>query len=501
MDVLNTFRMDKKQGIILFAVLFILVLRLAFTGIMGMVPQDAYYFFYSEHPALSYYDHPPAIAYCIKLFTFLFGKKVFVLKLADFVVTALSVLAFYKLAKSFLSTHGVQKAFLLFFSTFMVTILSLISTPDTPLILFWTLSLLALHHALFLDKKIYWIWTGLLMGLAFDSKYTAIFLPAGALLFLLLSHSYRRRLLSPWPWLALLLFLLTISPVIIWNVQNHFASFKFQSAGRAAAITGQGFTPANFLGVLGHQSAILMPILFFAFFFFLFKIIKKYRTRLSAVTAEQLFLFCFFIPVFLGFLCISFIYWVKLNWMMPAYITGIIWISRYFNTRWIRYQVLFSLGVHVILAVEVLFYPVSIQSDDTWVGWKELAQQVKQLQARYPGYFVFSADDYKTSAVLNFYLNEMVYSGNVIGRNALQFDYIGSNLSALTGKSAIFIDSDNDLSGSTSLSDSSPEITHYFGSINPLPPILVKQNGRTIRKFQVYICTNYNQHSAVAAGN
>ena len=183
MNGLNTLKTDNKQRVIIIALLFIVALRLAFTGLMGMMPQDAYYYFYSEHPALSYYDHPPAIAYCLKLFTVIFGKNVFALKLADFVITSLSVFAFYKLASCFLSRHGVQKALLLLFSTFMVTILSLISTPDTPLILAWTLSLLALHHAVFLDKKWYWIWTGLAMGLAFDSKYTAIFLPAGCFLF------------------------------------------------------------------------------------------------------------------------------------------------------------------------------------------------------------------------------------------------------------------------------------------------------------------------------
>jgi len=58
-NALNTLWTDKKQGMILFSLLLILVLRFAFIGLMGLMPQDAYYFFYSEHPALSYYDHPP----------------------------------------------------------------------------------------------------------------------------------------------------------------------------------------------------------------------------------------------------------------------------------------------------------------------------------------------------------------------------------------------------------------------------------------------------------
>jgi 4-amino-4-deoxy-L-arabinose transferase-like glycosyltransferase len=500
MELLPNLTLRKQQRIILFSLLFIVVLRFAFIGLMGLMPQDAYYYFYSEHPALSYYDHPPAIAYCLRLFTFLFGKKVFVLKLADFVITSFSVLAFYKLASCFLSVRGARKALLLFLSTFMVTILSLISTPDTPLILCWTLSLLALYRAVFGGKKWYWLWTGLAMGLAFDSKYTAIFLPAGALLFLLLSNTHRRQLLSAWPWLGAIVFILAISPVIIWNMENGFASFKFQSSGRAASVGG-AIDPLNFLGVLGHQSAILMPVLFFALIYCLFKAVKKYRSRLSAVTAQQLFLLCFFIPVFLGFLCISVFYWVKLNWMMPAYITGIIWVSTWFTAKWIRIQLLLSAVVHLALAAEVVFYPVSIRSDDTWVGWNELARQVKQLQARYPDTFIFSADDYKTSAVLNFYLDEMVYSRNVIGERALQFDYIGSNLSDLKGKTAIFIDSNNDLSNDSSRASYSPDVTQHFDTVQALAPIIVKRDGRTIRKFAVYICKNYRREGQARGAN
>ncbi len=85
----------------------ILLIRFIFIGIMGLMPQDAYYDFYAQHPALSYYDHPPMIAYLLRFFTSLFGKKVFALKLADSIVTWLTVLAFYQLAKRFLSPQKI----------------------------------------------------------------------------------------------------------------------------------------------------------------------------------------------------------------------------------------------------------------------------------------------------------------------------------------------------------------------------------------------------------
>src|ERR1700761_489936 len=93
----------KNQKTLIGGILFIVLVRLLFIGVMGPMPQDAYYYFYSQHPALSYFDHPPAIACLLRFFTFCFGKNVFALKLADSVVTFFTIISFYHLSKCFLS--------------------------------------------------------------------------------------------------------------------------------------------------------------------------------------------------------------------------------------------------------------------------------------------------------------------------------------------------------------------------------------------------------------
>lgn len=482
----------KNDKITLAAIVIILLLRLLFIGHMGLMPQDAYYHFYGQHMALSYFDHPPMIAYLLRFFTSVFGEKVFVLKLADSIITFLSVLSFYYLSRCFLNLRRAKNAGILMFSTFMISILSLVSTPDVPLILFWTLSLITLYHAVFLEKKIYWIFAGIMMGLAFDSKYTALFLPAGITLFLILSNKHRKLLLSPWFWACAFVFIVTVSPVIIWNIENEFASFAFQSSSRLKSAGGFHIEPANFIGVLGHQSAILMPILFFALLYFLFKSLKKYILKRSIIPSAQLFLFCFFIPVFAGFICISFVYWVKVNWMLPAYITGIIFASKYLGEKWLRYQLIFSLFIHVTLAIELFFYPVPVRSDDTWFGWGQLSKQVTELKNRHTGDFIFSADDYKTSAVLNFYLDSMVYSRNVIGEPALQFDFIGTDLNALNGRNALFINSIPNFKSEGKENQLPPSLQYFFDDITELAPILIKNGNRTARKFLVFYCRNYH---------
>src|ERR1700757_3224690 len=126
----NRFRSEHGWKILLILCSIIVGIRLIFIGIMGIMPQDAYYYFYASHLDLSYYDHPPMIAYLLRFFTGIFGKYVWVIKLSDTITTCLSVFAFYRLAKKFVSEGKVLIATALLLSTLMVSILSLVSTPD-----------------------------------------------------------------------------------------------------------------------------------------------------------------------------------------------------------------------------------------------------------------------------------------------------------------------------------------------------------------------------------
>jgi hypothetical protein len=147
--------------------------------------------------------------------------------------------------------------------------------------------------------------------------------------------------------------------------------------------------------------------------------------------------------------------------------------------------------------VEILFYVFPIRSDDTWFGWPELSAKVETIQKQYPDSFIFSADDYKTSAVLNFYLDQMVYAKNIVGERALQFDFIGTNLSTLNGRNAIYIDSDPRFHKLENEQKILPAAYYErFDSIVPLDPILIEKNGKVVRKFSVFFCRNYHAPKA-----
>ena len=117
---------------------------------------------------------------------------------------------------------------------------------------------------------------------------------------------------------------------------------------------------------------------------------------------------------------------------------------------------------------------------------------MNDLSKKFPDSFVFSDDGYKTTAVLNFYLDQQIYAGNIIGKHALQYSVVDADLSSLVGKNALYIDSDrrfNNLDKSAKV----PELLNqYFDKIVELEPIVIRnKKGEALRKFFVYQCQDY----------
>ncbi len=471
--------------------------RLVLLPFMGLMPQDAYYYFYGENLSLSYFDHPGMIGYILRLFTEIFGKSVFVIKLADFIISSLTLISFYYLASLFLSKQKLGYAMVLMASTVLISIVSFNSTPDVPLLLFWTLSLAFLFKAIFKGKNLYWILAGFSIGLALVSKYTAIFLLFGLLVFLVFSKKYLKLLWSPWLWISIVISTLVFSPVLWWNYQNNFVSFTFQISHRTDEISKFIFSIKDFFGIILSQLIVLLPILFLLIIVLTFKYIKKVLFKFHLPSDKILFLLIFFIPLFVGFFMISPFHWVKLNWLMPAYISGVIIASMYITKKALKIQVYFSVVVHVLLAIQVLFYLVPIKSDDTWVGWEELALEIENIQGENPDIFIFSGDNYKTTAELNFFMDENIYAENVIGRAALQYDYIGTDLSSLNGKNALFIDSDKRFKSENKKGKFREDLMAYFDKVIELEPIIIKKGDRKIRKFWVYYCIDYQYKNSL----
>lgn len=472
--------------------LAIYFIRLLIVFTMGIMPQDAYYYLYSEHLDFSYFDHPPMVAYMLRLFSLILGKSVVAIKLTDFIVTLLSLFAFYRLANYFLSEKQAFRASLFYGTTLLLSVLSINTTPDVPLMLFWTISLIFCYKALFEKKLIYWILTGLFIGLSFISKYTGLFLLFGVFGFLMFSKAHRKYLLSWHSLLLLVFFGIGIFPVVYWNYLNDWTSFAFQTADRAGSIDEFKLHPELFLGNLATQLMLLIPFLFVGMVIIVFKMIRRMIRKLTLPNEKQLFLMMFSLPIILFFFGVSLVYWVKLNWIMPGYVTAIILVTTFLGRKVLKGQVITSLVLHILLAVQIVFYPVPVKSDDTWFGWEEFSVELDQRMTNHADSFLFADDNYKTSAVLNFYLDRKIYAGNVIGSNGKQFSLLDPDLTHLQGSDAIFIDTDKRFKHLGKSNEIPEKLLPYFDRVVELEPILVGKEGQEpLRKFLVYKCYGY----------
>ena len=140
---------------------------------------------------------------------------------------------------------------------------SVIMTPDTPLLFFWSACLWALARLLRGGHPAWWLAIGLVSGLDLVSKYTALLLWVGIGLWLLAVPSLRRWWRSPMLWAGALLGALVFLPVLLWNAWHGWASFARQG-GRVEA--WQPARAAQFLGeLIGGQFGLATPLVFILF--------------------------------------------------------------------------------------------------------------------------------------------------------------------------------------------------------------------------------------------
>lgn len=208
------------------ALYFLLILFIAPIHLLAL---DSYYYWdWSRHLALSYYDGSPMVAYFIKFATVLFGDSLFALNFVAIASTALTCFVIYKTASLCLNKEASYITVLVWLFSPLVT-LDLINqtTYDTPLTLFWALTLYFTIKYIQFNRNQDLYYVGLSIGLMLLSKYSGIVLVLALLVFLV-ATPYRRLFKSIHFYLALILAIIVFSPVIIWNAQHDWISIRYQ---------------------------------------------------------------------------------------------------------------------------------------------------------------------------------------------------------------------------------------------------------------------------------
>jgi dolichol-phosphate mannosyltransferase len=210
------------------------VLRLVYAGSVEMMPEETYYWNYSRHLDIGYLDHPPMVAWLIRVATAVFGQTEFGVRAAALLCGAITSIFVYKLTRNLFGVAAALAALLLVQALPFFFLSGLLMTPDAPLAAAWAASLYFLERALIGNQSRAWWFAGICLGLGMISKYSIALLGPVAGAFMAWDPQARRWWARSAPYVGALLALVIFSPVIIWNAQHEWASFAFQTSRRLA---------------------------------------------------------------------------------------------------------------------------------------------------------------------------------------------------------------------------------------------------------------------------
>ena len=237
-------------------------MRVIYACSIDLRTDEAYYWTWSKENVLSFLDHPPMIAWFIRFGTAIFGDTNFGVRFAGVLAMLVTQLLLADIARRV--THDARAIVLalvmpeaaLYYGLLMAKV-----SPDVAMIPFavamvW--ALVRLHQS---GDGRWWLVAGLFAGLALLSKFTVVLLVPAVLAFMVVPDWRRRWLLSPYPWLAALLALVVFLPVLIWNAQHDWASFRFQFVRAVATHEFSLRTVGDFIGLqFGLVGFILLPV-------------------------------------------------------------------------------------------------------------------------------------------------------------------------------------------------------------------------------------------------
>ena len=251
--------MNTETRRFLVAIVALTALRFVAAAVLPLSADEAYYWLWSRHLAAGYYDHPPAIAYAIKLGTLLFGATPLGVRLGPLLLSVAASWFVWRAGAILLRDEAAGARACLYFNlTLMISVETLAATPDAASVAAAAAVLYALAKVDETGKGAWWLAVGVAAGLGLLSKYTGLFLGAGIAVWLLLSPKARKWLLTPWPYLGGVLALIVFLPNLMWNASHDWMTFAFQF-GRIA----EGHFTLRFLfEFLGAQLVLATPFIF-----------------------------------------------------------------------------------------------------------------------------------------------------------------------------------------------------------------------------------------------
>ena len=466
-------------------------------GQTELIPEEAYYWTYSQHPALSYFDHPPMVAWMIWLGTAVFGNTGLGVRSVAILLWPITAWLLFASGRLWFDSKVGALAVLLFCLSPIFVGLGFIVTPDAPLVFCWMLTVYAISQALHTGRAAFWLLAGFALGCALLSKYTAVMLGASLLVFLLFSAQYRRWLWRVEPWLGLGLALVVFSPVVVWNAQHEWASFLFQST-RTSAVRHDPLQEASQFWL--YQVLALTPLLLAGYVYTLGPALRRGWLRREE---RWNFAMSFALPLFAVFVLASFKHKGHVNWTAPAYLAWSLAAAAIFLEidaanklgRWRNW--LLGIGIAISLTISGIAHtslawgvPQALALTNAG-GWQALAVEIGKARdelSRGSGKpaFIVGWDKLNIAAETGFYLQDTQDTLNdyALGASGIGYHY-WADLQRLEGRPAVVVLNQIEIYSLLYLK-------LYFAQVGEPVPVEVQGRGRQTRKAYLVKCQGYH---------
>ena len=209
-----------------------IMVKIILANLLELGNDEVYYYTYALQPDWNHFDHPPMVGWMIRLSTLnLHWLSDLSMRLGSIISAALATILIFETGAIIKNDRaGFIAALCYNLSIYTSIIAGLFVLPDSPQLLFFTASIYLMCKWVVkpnLFKKLDWILLGLCIGFATLSKVHGLYLWAGFGAFLLFHQSNTFK--QPFLYIAGLLSLLCLIPIVYWNIQNEFITYTFHS--------------------------------------------------------------------------------------------------------------------------------------------------------------------------------------------------------------------------------------------------------------------------------
>ena len=279
---------------------------------------ESQYWLWGQELAFGYYSKPPLIGWTIRLFTEIAGSDAaFWVRLPAPLFHASTALVLGWVASLVLAPRAAFWVAVGYITLPMVGVGSVLISTDTIMFPFLAASLGMYLRLCQTQRVVFAVFAGALLGAAFMAKYAAIYFLICAIVAAFLVPSYRPH----WRHMpvALLAFLVVISPNLIWNVVNGFSTAQ-HTLDNADWVRDPGTKASlNVAGLIEFflsQFAVFGPITFGALLAIAVGLVARPKSSIE----KLLIWFC--VPI-LAIVCLqALLSQAYANWAATAYLAG-----------------------------------------------------------------------------------------------------------------------------------------------------------------------------------